>query len=104
MATQIEYLHCSMGGSYWIPCEIVEDDGEEYVVRYYDSIVEEDVETVVTDRTMVREVAINITDEQVVAAYDEMMEVLNKHFPQVPEHQLEFAKERTLFFLRLALR
>jgi hypothetical protein len=39
-----EYLHCSMAGSYWIPCEIHgwDDKSERFKVKYYDFIIEED--------------------------------------------------------------
>jgi len=39
----IKYLDCSMMGSYYIDCEILEKNEDQYFIKYYDSCIEEEV-------------------------------------------------------------
>ena len=38
-----EYMHCSMLGSYWIPCTVLARLDNEVYVEYYDGVLEEKV-------------------------------------------------------------
>ena len=45
-----EYMYCSMFGSYWLDCEVLESlDDNKFKIRFYNDFIEE-YETVETDR------------------------------------------------------
>lgn len=45
-----EYMYCSMFGSYWLDCEVLESlDDNKFKIRFYNDFIEE-YETVEVDR------------------------------------------------------
>ena len=45
---QTEFLHTSIAGSYYVPCEILGECGEDFVITYLDPLLEEEVTKKVT--------------------------------------------------------
>lgn len=44
----VQYLHVSMGGSYYVDCEVLEKlDNDQFKIKFYDDFAEEDTVKIV---------------------------------------------------------